>query len=214
MAELPVFDRLGAALSPLPPSGSLPDSFDAALRGDHRMSEHLREIRPPKLTPAAVLVPVIDYDAEPRVLLTRRQAALKRHSGQIAFPGGRLEASDPDPAAAALRETEEEIGLSRTHVNLLGALSPYLTGTGFAVAPIVGRVQPGFSLALDESEVAEAFEVPLAFLLDPANHHRHSAEFEGRQRSWWAMPYGDYYIWGATAGMLRELYERVSGSTE
>lgn len=207
-----VFDRIGSILSPLPTQASVPASFDAAMRGDHRMGEYVREVQPPVLAPAAVLVPIVDYPGDPRVVLTKRQSALRRHSGQIAFPGGRLETSDPDPAGTALRETEEEIGLPRQHVELMGALSFYITGTGFAIAPIVGRVSPGFTLRVDEREVAETFEVPLSFLLDPANHHRHEGEINGRKRSWWAMPYGDYYIWGATAGILRELYERTEAA--
>jgi 8-oxo-dGTP pyrophosphatase MutT (NUDIX family) len=204
-----LLDRIAASLSPLPMAGSLPSSFDAALQGDHRMGDTARLVRPPVLSPAAVLVPVIDYASGARILLTRRQSALRRHSGQIAFPGGRAESHDADLAATALRETEEEVGLDRSHVSVMGALSPYITATGFAIAPIVARVAPGFSLQPDASEVAEAFEVPLDFLLDPANHHRHEGEIQGAIRTWWAMPYGDYYIWGATAGILRELYERT-----
>lgn len=121
-----------------------------------------------------------------------------------------MERADRSAADTALRETEEEIGLDRTHVELLGVLPDYITGTGFRVTPVVGHVQAPFQLTLDSFEVAEVFEVPLAHFLDPANHQRHSREFEGRLRHFYAMPYGDYYIWGATAGMLMSLYQVLS----
>ena len=122
---------------------------------------------------------------------------------------GRVEEEDPSPVATALRETEEEIGLSRAHVEILGYLPEYRTGTGFRVTPVVALVKPPFELALDAFEVAEAFEVPLSFLLDPANHQRHSLHYRGALRHFFAMPYGDYFIWGATAGMIRSLTERL-----
>ena len=162
--------------------------------------------------PASVLVPVVDRDAGLSVLLTRRTAHLKDHSGQIAFPGGRAEPGDPDAEATALREAEEEIGLARSRVELLGRLSDYHTRTGFRVTPVVGLVAPPFELRLDAFEVDEAFEVPFAFLLDPANHQRHRREFQGRMVPFYAIPYRDYYIWGATAGMLVNLYRMLAGS--
>lgn len=161
--------------------------------------------------PAAVLVPLVLRDATPSVLLTRRTDHLHHHPGQISFPGGRVEAGDASPVATALRETQEEIGLAADRVELLGALPDYFTGTGFRVTPVVGLVHPPFELVLDTFEVAEAFEVPLAHFLDPANHLRHSLEVEGRTRHFHAMPYGDYYIWGATAGMLMSLYQVLKG---
>lgn len=161
--------------------------------------------RPPR--PAAVLVPLVEREDVLSVLLTRRTDHLHHHPGQISFPGGRVEAGDAGPQDTALRETEEEIGLDRRHVELLGSLPDYYTGTGFRVTPVVGLVRPPFELTLDAFEVAEVFEVPLAHFLDPLNHQRHSMEVEGRTRRFYAMPYGDYYIWGATAGMLRSLYE-------
>jgi 8-oxo-dGTP pyrophosphatase MutT (NUDIX family) len=161
------------------------------------------------LTPAAVLFPIVLREAAPTVLLTQRTAHLKDHAGQIAFPGGRVEASDNSPVDTALRETEEEIGLARGHVEVLGYLPEYRTGTGFRVTPVVALVRPPFTLTLDAFEVAEAFEVPLAFLLDPANHQRHSLHYRGALRQYFAMPWGDYFIWGATAGMIRSLSERL-----
>lgn len=161
-------------------------------------------------TPAAVLVPLVLRAEAPAVLLTRRTDHLHHHPGQISFPGGRVEAGDASSVATALRETYEEIGLGADRIELLGALPDYLTGTGFRVTPVVGLVHPPFELALDAFEVAEAFEVPLSHFLDPANHQRHSMQVEGRTRHFHAMPYGDYYIWGATAGMLMSLYRALS----
>ena len=161
------------------------------------------------LTPAAVLFPIVQRDDGQTVLLTQRTAHLKDHGGQISFPGGRVETEDQTPVHTALRETEEEIGLAREHVEVLGFLPEYRTGTGFRVTPVVALVTPPFDLALDPFQVAEAFEVPLAFLLDPANHKRHSLHYRGALRHFFAMPYGDYFIWGATAGMIRSLTERL-----
>jgi 8-oxo-dGTP pyrophosphatase MutT (NUDIX family) len=163
-------------------------------------------MEPPR--PAAVLVPIVAR-AELTVLLTERTAHLATHAGQIAFPGGKVESDDPDAVHTALREAEEEIGLSRALVEPLGFLDGYRTGTGFLVTPVVAIVRPEFTLQLDPGEVASAFEVPLAFLMDPANHKHHSREWRGRQRHYYAMPYGDRYIWGATAGMIRNLQERL-----
>jgi 8-oxo-dGTP pyrophosphatase MutT (NUDIX family) len=162
------------------------------------------------LRPAAVLVPLVERD-ELTVLLTRRTDHLRAHAGQISFPGGRVEAADSHPIETALRETEEEIGLARAHVEVAGFLDNYETRTGFHITPVVGFVRPGFELALERHEVAEAFEVPLRFIFDPANHQRHSRLHNGARRYYFAMPYGDYYIWGATAGMLMNLYRRVHG---
>ena len=162
------------------------------------------------LTPAAILFPIVLRDDGQTVLLTQRTAHLRDHAGQIAFPGGRVEAGDASPLHTALRETEEEIGLPRTQIDILGYLPEYRTGTGFRVTPVVALVRPPFELVLDPFEVAEAFEVPLAFLLDPANHQRHSLHYRGALRHFIAMPYGDYFIWGATAGMIRALTERLA----
>ncbi len=161
------------------------------------------------LTPAAVLFPIVLRDVAPTVLLTQRTAHLRDHAGQIAFPGGRVEADDRSAVDTALRETEEEIGLARERVDILGFLPEYRTGTGFRVTPVVALVRPPFELNPDPFEVAEAFEVPLGFLLDPANHRRHSLHYRGALRHYFAMPYGDYFIWGATAGMIRSLADRL-----
>lgn len=161
------------------------------------------------LTPAAVLFPIVLRDGGQTVLLTQRTAHLRDHAGQISFPGGRVEAEDLSPSHTALRETEEEIGLPRERIEILGFLPEYRTGTGFRVTPVVALVQPPFDLRPDPFEVAEVFEVPLAFLLDPANHQQHSLHYRGALRNYFAMPYGDYFIWGATAGMIRSLSERL-----
>ena len=155
--------------------------------------------------PAAVLMPFVVRDNGLTVLLTKRTEHLHHHPGQISFPGGRVEAADDSPVSTALRETEEEIGLSRERVELLGMLPPYLTGTGFRVTPVVGLVHPPFALSLDDFEVAEVFEVPLAFLLDPSNRQRHRMLYQGRMREYYAIPYGKYFIWGATAGILVQM---------
>lgn len=158
---------------------------------------------------AAVLVGLVAYPKEVRVLLTQRAASLRVHAGQIAFPGGKIESDDESPVAAALREAEEEIGLPPSHVEPLGYLDPYVTGTGFRVIPVVARIEPHFALRLNPGEVEDAFETPFAFLMDAANHALHSRELEGQLRRFYAMPYGERYIWGITAGILRNLYERL-----
>ncbi len=160
-----------------------------------------------KLRAAAVLVPLVDRPEGMGVLLTLRDAGLPHHAGQISFPGGRIEESDATATETALRETEEEIGLSREGIEIVGRLDDYITGTGFLIAPIVALIRPPYDLKPDPSEVAGVFEVPLAFFLDPANHKRESRMFNGVERRFYAMPYGDKYIWGATAAMLMNLYD-------
>lgn len=161
------------------------------------------------LKQAAVLVPIVEHASRYTVLLTQRTEHLQHHAGQVSFPGGRCEPEDAGVVDTALRETEEEIGLDRSFVEVVGFLDDYQTGTGFHIAPVVGFVRPGFALSPDSFEVAEVFEVPLDFLFDPANHQTHSRVWNGRERQYHAMPYQDYYIWGATAGMLMNLYRRV-----
>jgi 8-oxo-dGTP pyrophosphatase MutT (NUDIX family) len=178
------------------------------VRGDHDLNPDLQPKEP--LIPAAVLIPIIDRPGGLTVLLTERTKHLAAHAGQISFPGGRLEPSDRDANSAALRETEEEIGLTRDRVEIAGRLDTYYVRTGYVVTPVVGLVAPRFDLRLDPHEVAAAFEVPLDFLLDPANHQRRSrVDVGGVTREFWAMPYREHFIWGATAGMLVNLYEVI-----
>ena len=158
------------------------------------------------LTPASVLVPIVARSAELTVLFTERSVRLKAHSGQVSFPGGRDEPHDASPEATALRETREEIGLDPRHVELLGRLPEYHTRTGFRITPVVGIVSPPFELSPDAFEVEKVFEVPLSFLLDPRHHERRSREWQGELRWFFAIPYQGHYIWGATAGMLVNLY--------
>jgi 8-oxo-dGTP pyrophosphatase MutT (NUDIX family) len=205
------FNRVRARLSfDVPPGlidpNIIPPSGDA---GTDRMLEIIAREQP--VRPAAVLIGIVERE-EPMVLLTQRSAELPEHAGQIAFPGGKIDATDRSPLDAALREAEEEVGLDRSYVDPIGYLDLYGTGFGFRILPTVARVRPGFTLAINRSEVVDAFEVPLAFLMNPANHQIHSKEFRGMERSYYAMPYAERYIWGATAGMLRVLYERICAS--
>src|SRR5271166_6143767 len=181
-----------------------------ATRGDHDLNPGMT---PPSaaLRPAAVLVPLIDRAEGMSVLLTQRTQHLSAHAGQISFPGGRVEESDADATEAALRETEEEVGLMREHVTVIGRLDTYVTGTGFEITPMVGIIKVPFPLAPDPFEVSEVFEVPLSFVLDPNNHRRVTRVFEQRTRIFFVLPYENRYIWGATAGMLVNLAEVLAG---
>lgn len=160
------------------------------------------------LTPAAVLMPIVIREEQPTLLLTQRTAHLNDHAGQVSLPGGRVDATDSSVVDTALRETEEEVGLDRAHVEVLGTLPDYFTGTGFRVTPVVSLVRPPFDLRPDPFEVAEIFEVPLAFLMDGLNHQRRSFDLPNGlgRRMFYAMPYERFFIWGATAGMLRNLF--------
>ncbi len=175
------------------------------LATDRRIPHEPEAVDRLDLTPAGVLVPIVERADGLHVMLTKRTSHLKHHPGQISFPGGRVEVDDTDSSAAALRETEEETGIPRAAVELVGRLPDYPTATGFLISPVVGLLHPPLSLVPDRFEVEEIFEVPLGFLVDSRNHHRHSGEFRGVTRHYWAMPWGDYYIWGATAGILRML---------
>ena len=155
-----------------------------------------------------MLVPVVARP-EPTVLLTQRTADLPSHSGQIAFPGGKIDPTDESPLAAALREAEEEIGLDAKFIDPIGYLDLYLTFSGFRILPMVARVAPDYRLTINPAEVADAFEVPLEFLMHPGNHQRHKRDWKGIERQYYAMPFGERYIWGVTAGILRNLYERI-----
>lgn len=207
MPAVGALDWLRAALLASPSSAAMPERGaesgldDAAIAGEEEDKEE--GARAP--VAAAVLFPIVLRPAAPTVLLTRRTDHLKDHPGQISFPGGRVEPDDVSPAHTALREAEEEIGLAPAHVEIAGYLPEYLTSTGFRVTPVVAVVTPPFSLRLDPFEVAEAFEVPLDFLLDPANHRRHALHYRGRLRHFHAMPWREYFIWGATAGMIVSL---------
>ena len=161
------------------------------------------------LRPAAVLIPIIARPDGATILLTQRASALSRHAGQIAFPGGRIDTTDSTPLVAALRETEEEVGLSRAAVTPIGYLDPYFTGSGYRILPIVSIVTPPFALQVNPAEVEEAFEVPAQFLLEPENHVWRVSERDGRRSGHYAMPFGERDIWGATAGILRNLYEKL-----
>jgi 8-oxo-dGTP pyrophosphatase MutT (NUDIX family) len=162
------------------------------------------------VTPASVLVPIVTHGAGLTVLFTQRTAHLRAHSGQVSFPGGRAEPQDASPEFTALRETQEEIGLPPERVEVLARMPEYLTRTGYRVTPVVGLVVPPFELVPDPREVEEVFEVPLAFLLDPANHQRETRELAGKTVGFWVMQYERHRIWGATAGMLMNLYRMLA----
>src|SRR5215208_2839890 len=181
-------------------------AFRRTLRGDHDLNPGMT---PPStaLRPAAVLVPLVDHADGISVLLTQRTAHLTAHAGQISFPGGRIEAHDLDPESAALRETEEEVGVPRDRVSVIGRLDTYLTGTGFEITPVVGIVRPPFPLAIDPFEVEEAFEVPLSYILDRRNHQRVERQSGAHRRVFYVLPYEGRNIWGATAGILVNLAE-------
>jgi 8-oxo-dGTP pyrophosphatase MutT (NUDIX family) len=174
-----------------------------ALRGDHMLDR--LDPPPPPLKAAAVLVPIVEHAGGLTILLTKRTDHLADHAGQVSFPGGRIEPEDPDPEYAALREAREEVGLPAEQVEIIGRLDMYHTRTGYEVTPVVGLVRPPLTLMPDPYEVAEVFEVPLSFVLDPINHELHQRELRGRMRTFYVLPYQDRYIWGATAAMLVNL---------
>jgi 8-oxo-dGTP pyrophosphatase MutT (NUDIX family) len=195
-------DHIRAALA-MPPLGD---------RSDFDLDPELRAAQMPGVgqRPAAVLCGLVERKGVLRVVLTRRAAHLNQHAGQVAFPGGKIDDGDPSALAAALREAEEEIGLTPDQVDILGSLDPYQTSTGFRVTPFIGLIDPGWRPVPDPSEVEEVFEPPLDFLMDPANRVRHHHDRWGTRRHYYAMPWGDYYIWGATAGMLKGLSDRLA----
>jgi len=174
--------------------------------GTDAMLQIIAKERP--VRPAAVLVPIVERDV-PTVLLTKRAEHLNEHAGQVSFPGGKIDPTDVTPMDAALREADEEIGLKRDFIEPIGYLDVYATGFGFRILPTLARVRPGFDLTISANEVDNVFEVPLAFLMDPVNHKLGQKEFRGMQRSFYEMPFEQHYIWGATAGMLRAMYERI-----
>lgn len=195
------FEHIRAALA-APPLGP---------RSDHDLDPEIKARQFPGLVqrPAAVLCPIVERRGGLHVVLTRRAGHLPHHAGQIAFPGGKVEPGDRSPLETALREADEEIGLGRDMVEVLGTLDPYLTSTGFRITPFVGAVDPRWRPFPDAGEVEEVFEVPLDYLMDPANRERHRHERDGLVRHYYAMPWRDYFIWGATAGMLKGLADRL-----
>ena len=178
--------------------------------GDHRFSPDLTDmIVRKRLRDAAVLVPVVDRHDGASVILTQRTEKLRTHSGQVAFPGGAIDSTDASPEEAALRETREEIGLDRDFIDIVGRMPDYVTGSGFRIAPVLAVVRSGFELEINPDEVDAAFEVPLSFLMDPKNHNRESRIWQNRERFYFTMPFGERFIWGVTAGIIRTLYERL-----
>ena len=212
-AHLPAVDAARLTPAALRQRFDRMSAWQAEIAGDIELQSAL-------LTPASVLVPLVQRGDGLKVLLTRRTEHLRDHAGQISFPGGRAEQQDRDAADTALREAEEEIGLPRSVVDIIGQLPHYTTITRFRVTPVVALVQPTFTLHPDGFEVAEAFEVPLQFLMTPAHHQRHAFELQGRPRQFRSMPWHgldaqgvprEYFIWGATAAMLRNLYGLLRG---
>lgn len=178
--------------------------------GDHLLNPDIVErLALEKLREAAVLIPVVDRGAEAGLILTRRTQSMRQHSGQVAFPGGAVDADDGSPEAAALREAYEEIGLEAGFVETLGRLPAYLTTTGFRITPVIGLVQADYALTINRDEVDAAFEVPFAFVMNPDNHRRESRVWQGKERFYYSMPFEEHHIWGVTAGILRVLYERL-----
>ena len=202
------FERARARLNLDVPPG-LTDASITPARGDHDadpVMKKISEVRP--IRPAAVLVPVIDHP-EPTVLLTQRAQHLPDHPGQVSFPGGKIDKTDASPLELALREAQEEIGLDRKAVTPLGYLDLYMTTLGYRIVPVIARVKAGFSLTLNTAEVDATFEVPLGFLMDQANVQRHSRDWNGMTRHYYAITFGERYIWGVTAGILRNMYDRI-----
>jgi 8-oxo-dGTP pyrophosphatase MutT (NUDIX family) len=204
------FERVRRRLS-LDVPDALHDLAAPAMRGDLDLNpESWAKAGVAAVRPAAVLIPVVDRP-EPTVILTTRTDDLPSHAGQVAFPGGKIDAGDTTPAGAALREAEEEIGLAPSSVEPLGYLNLYLTFSGFRILPTVARVKPDFALTPNQHEVADVFEVPLAYLMAPENHELKSRDWKGIIRHYYEIPYQDRHIWGVTAGILRNLYERIYG---
>jgi 8-oxo-dGTP pyrophosphatase MutT (NUDIX family) len=217
----PLFDPLTVPVDCVPGEAALPsERLDGAWLRERLAHQppwtveddderHWRQIgQPQPIREAAVLIAIVLRENGPTLLFTQRNPDLTDHPGQISFPGGRVEDSDGSPVETALRETEEEIGLARKHIEIIGQLPQYRTGTGYNVTPVVGLVTPPFALQTDVREVAEVFEVPLAFLMNGLNHQRHTVKLPGQtaRRSFYSMPFQQYFIWGATAAMIRNLF--------
>ncbi|HTV67791.1 MAG TPA: CoA pyrophosphatase [Rhizobiaceae bacterium] len=183
--------------------------FDSSDYVDVKLNPDYAEFfRTHTMRDAAVLVPIVDHPGEATVILTKRQEKLRSHSGQVAFPGGRIDDTDASPEAAALREAFEEIGLPPSDVEIIGRMPDYASGTGFRIMPVFGIVKPGFDLAINEDEVEAAFEVPLRFLMTEANHQQDSRVWQDKERFFYRMPFEGWMIWGMTAGIIRTIYER------
>ena len=178
--------------------------------GDHRFNpENSHLVKRTGLRDAAILIAVVDHGDDATVIMTKRAETLRNHTGQVAFPGGRIDPQDPSPEHTALRETQEEIGLGPDHVEVIGRMPDYVSGSGYRIAPVLAIVKPGFHLSINHEEVDQAFEVPLRFLMDPANHHRGSRFWGEHEWFFYDMPYDGQRIWGVTAGIIRTLYERL-----
>jgi 8-oxo-dGTP pyrophosphatase MutT (NUDIX family) len=186
----------------------VPQRAESESLGDHHLNPDI-SAKGMSFRDAAVLIPVVARLPEASVLLTQRTPHLSAHAGQIAFPGGKIDPEDQTPAAAALREAREEIGLQPEMVEPVGYLTPYLTRTGYRIVPVLGRVEPDHRITINPEEVTDTFEVPLAFLMTTGNHRRGSRPFKGKTRYFYEMPFNERYIWGITAGIIRGLYERV-----
>jgi len=200
---IPTRSEIAARLASPPP-------LERLLTADDLEKMQVNSLQP--LRPAAVLLLVVNHASGPNVVFTQRTAHLSDHAGQISFPGGRCDPEDCTPERTALREAEEEVGIGAERIEILGRLPEYRTSTGFAVTPVVGWAEPPLEYRPHAQEVESVFEVPLAFLLDPHNHRYESAFYRGRLRKYWAMPYGERFIWGATAGMLVTFYRLMGGA--
>lgn len=211
LLEADVVRRLARARLAQDHPAAMTSSLQFSSKGDHELNPEMESWLEPGETyrDAAVLVPLVNRPGGLNALFIQRTDSPDAHGGQVAFPGGKVERSDTDSIAAALRETHEETGVSHEFVEVIGLLDHYRTGTRFKIAPVVGIVSEGFELVPDPVEVADIFEVPLSFLMDPSNHRTESRVWKGKKRYFYAMPYQDRYIWGATAGILRNLFERL-----
>lgn len=209
MVEFEYRQNIAKAVSPELPSEQVLYS-ERGQGGDFQLNPVLLELHKNRNLPlATVLIGVVEYEEAPRVILTRRSENLKKHSGQVAFPGGKVDDTDPSPLDAVLRETEEEIGLTSGYIDIAGYLQTFETGSGFLVLPVVGYVRPGFKLKINTEEVADVFEVPLNFLMNRENHNIKQDVWNGQLRSYYSMSHEQHHIWGVTAGILRNLSERA-----